>query len=170
MNSHTLRNINDWTIQLGITRRHSHTYYGQKVKVRNVIPHPQYNSNVAHDNDIALFQLATRVAFHEHLLPVCLPPALRELQPGTECTVIGWGKKEDKSSSNNANSATYEAAVNEVQVPILNRDLCNDWLETLNVTEGMICAGYPEGGKDACQVKMVTHDFIYYCLTIFFVV
>jgi atrial natriuretic peptide-converting enzyme len=41
--------------------------------------------------------------------------------------------------------------VNEVQVPILPRDLCNDWLEMLNVTDGMICAGYQEGGKDACQ-------------------
>jgi atrial natriuretic peptide-converting enzyme len=46
---------------------------------------------------------------------------------------------------------TYESAVNEVQVPILPRDLCNDWLEMLNVTDGMICAGYQEGGKDACQ-------------------
>lgn len=49
----------------------------------------------------------------------------------------------------------YEPAINEVQVPVLNRELCNSWLEhkDLNVTEGMICAGYPEGGKDACQVR-----------------
>ena len=95
--SRSLHNINDWTIQLGITRRHSHSYYGQKVKVQRVIPHPQYNLEIIHDNDIALFQLATRVAFHEHLLPVCLPPPdITELEPGTMCTVIGWGKKEDK--------------------------------------------------------------------------
>jgi hypothetical protein len=36
----------------------------------------------------------------------------------------------------------YEPAINEVVVPVLNRDLCNEWLDTLNVTEGMICAGY----------------------------
>lgn len=63
MNSHTLRNINDWTIQLGITRRHSHTYYGQSVKVKKVIPHPQYNFNIAHDNDIALFQVICGLVF-----------------------------------------------------------------------------------------------------------
>lgn len=121
--SHTLRNLNDWTIQLGMTRRHSHAHYGQKIKVKKVIPHPQYNDLVAHDNDIALFQvgkkppealigllfieirfsfshlqLATRVAFHDHLLPVCLPPTdMKELAAGTNCTVIGWGKKEDKN-------------------------------------------------------------------------
>ena len=44
--------------------------------------------------------------------------------------------------------------MHEVEVPILKRDLCNVWLhlKDLNVTEGMICAGYAEGGKDACQV------------------
>lgn len=36
----------------------------------------------------------------------------------------------------------YESAINEVVVPVLNRDLCNEWLDSLNVTEGMICAGY----------------------------
>nr|CAD7408789.1 unnamed protein product [Timema poppensis] len=94
--------------------------------------------------------LKSRVTFHEHLLPVCLPAPNKELQPGTVCTVIGWGKKEDKDISE------YEPAVNEVQVPILRREMCNQWLEEkdlkdLNVTEGMICAGFPEGGKDACQ-------------------
>lgn len=49
--------VSGWTIQLGITRRQAHAYYGQKVKVRRVVPHPQYNLGVAHDNDIALFQV-----------------------------------------------------------------------------------------------------------------
>jgi len=43
-----------------------------------------------------LLQLKSRVSFHEHLLPVCLPPPNYELAPGTYCTVIGWGKKEDR--------------------------------------------------------------------------
>lgn len=54
----------------------------------------------------------------------------------------------------------YEPEINEVEVPVLNRDLCNAWLENrdLNVTDGMICAGYKEGGKDACQVSIRKKD------------
>ncbi|XP_076246920.1 atrial natriuretic peptide-converting enzyme [Calliopsis andreniformis] len=139
--------VNGWTIQLGITRRHSHTYLGKKLKVKRVVPHPSYNLGVTHDNDVALFQLEKRVPFNEHLRPVCLPTANTHLAPGTMCTVIGWGKKNDTDASE------YEPAVNEVQVPVLNRETCNLWLayRELNVTDGMICAGYPDGGKDACQ-------------------
>lgn len=80
---------------MGITRRHAHSYFGEKLKVKRVVPHPNYNLGVAHDNDVALFQLSKRVGFNEHLRPVCLPKASVELAPGTICTVIGWGKKED---------------------------------------------------------------------------
>ncbi|XP_051156436.1 uncharacterized protein LOC127278666 isoform X2 [Leptopilina boulardi] len=139
--------VSGWTIQLGITRRFAHTYLGQKLKLKRVVPHPSYNLGVAHDNDVALFQLEKRVTFHEHLRPVCLPPPNIDLKSGTICTVIGWGKKED------AETSEYEPAVNEVNVPILERETCNLWLEhkDLNITDGMICAGYPDGGKDACQ-------------------
>lgn len=49
--------VTGWTIQLGITRRHSHTYLGQKLKVKRVVPHPEYNLGFAQDNDVALFQV-----------------------------------------------------------------------------------------------------------------
>ena len=47
-------------------------------------------------SSIFLLQLKSRVSFHEHLLPVCLPPPNYELAPGTYCTVVGWGKREDR--------------------------------------------------------------------------
>ncbi|CAB0028339.1 unnamed protein product [Trichogramma brassicae] len=53
---YTHSDTSGWTIQLGITRRHAHTYLGKKMKVMRVIPHPNYNEGVPHDNDVALFQ------------------------------------------------------------------------------------------------------------------
>ena len=50
-------NLDGWTIQLGITRRNAHSYFGQKMKVQRIVPHPMYNTGVAHDNDVALFQV-----------------------------------------------------------------------------------------------------------------
>lgn len=47
--------------------------------------------------------------------------------------------------------STYEPIVNEVEVPIVRRGQCDQWLENLTVSDGMVCAGYEDGGKDACQ-------------------
>jgi corin len=50
-------NLDGWTIQLGFTRRNAHSYFGQKMKVRRVVPHPMYDTGIANDNDVALFQV-----------------------------------------------------------------------------------------------------------------
>lgn len=62
--------VSGWTIQLGITRRLSHSYFGQKLKVKRVIPHPYYNLGVAHDNDVALFQVNTYL-FADYVFNYC---------------------------------------------------------------------------------------------------
>lgn len=51
------------------------------------------------------------MAFHDQLLPVCLPPALKEIKPGTHCTVIGWGKREDKNGKDNVLIIIYGGEV-----------------------------------------------------------
>ena len=42
----------------------------------------------------------------------------------------------------------------KVVVPVIPNDECKRLVgEELTVTPGQICAGYDEGGKDACQVR-----------------
>ncbi|OQR74551.1 atrial natriuretic peptide-converting enzyme-like [Tropilaelaps mercedesae] len=43
--------------------------------------------------------------------------------------------------------------VHEVEVPIVDFETCQGWYmkEDTLISDTMICAGYPEGKKDACQ-------------------
>ncbi|XP_030746178.1 atrial natriuretic peptide-converting enzyme-like [Sitophilus oryzae] len=179
--SHCVGNHSDvtgWTIQVGITRRYAHAFYGQKMKVKRVVPHPMYNLGIAHDNDVALFQATniTPVAIcnrsghaNEELrtkitaLRFSFAPAVHRRgtekpndELGTKIAILRFSYAPaggGASSTRQWAASEYEPEINEVEVPVLSRELCNSWLEhrDLNVTDGMICAGYKEGGKDACQ-------------------
>lgn len=53
-----------------------------------------------------------------------------------------------------------------VDLPIVKRNVCKKLLE--NVTDlppGMFCAGYLEGMKDACQVKICLKKIKYIWIT-----
>lgn len=41
----------------------------------------------------------------------------------------------------------------QVMVPVMGEDTCNQesWYDG-RITDDMLCAGYHEGGRDACQV------------------
>ena len=70
------------------------------------------------------------------------------------------------ANPNAQNPNAYETAINEVVVPVLNRDTCNEWLDTLNVTDGMICAGYSVSIQASFFTVIVgkfsSHDFSVY--------
>lgn len=70
-----------------------------------------------------------------------------DLKEETRCTVVGWGK----SAHDDAND--YMDVIHEVEVPVVNHDRCTKWysLQDVPIGETMLCAGYPEGEKDACQ-------------------
>ena len=41
----------------------------------------------------------------------------------------------------------------EVVVPVVDQQQCVDYYAPEPITDNMICAGVPEGGKDSCQVS-----------------
>ncbi|XP_014678771.1 PREDICTED: vitellin-degrading protease-like [Priapulus caudatus] len=41
-----------------------------------------------------------------------------------------------------------------VQVPVITNALCRKQYGSSSITDDMLCAGYPEGGKDACQDRL----------------
>ncbi|XP_046994234.1 trypsin-1-like [Schistocerca americana] len=92
------------------------------------------------DYDIGLMQTKDTIEFGTNVQPVAL--ATSEPPVGSQVDVTGWGAlKEDGQSAWQLQAVT---------TTIVSREDCNA-AYTTEITERMICAGEPEGGKDACQ-------------------
>lgn len=137
-----------WMVKVGVTRRIASPAFLKKLKVRKIIKHPKFNDKSLFNNDIALILLEESVEFNQYLRPICLPKANLKLEPQT-CVIVGFGKPRFSSEAN------YLQVAHFVNVPIVRHSTCSDWYaeQGVNLTEGMLCAGYAEGKRDACQVS-----------------
>nr|XP_034181143.1 serine protease nudel [Osmia lignaria] len=133
-----------YEIQAGMLRRFSFSPMSQYRKARYAIEYPRYNSKDM-TNDIGMIMLDDPLRFNRWVRPVCLPEEdilgpmwRRQPEPYTSCLAIGWG-----ATSEHGPDPDH---LREVEVPILKE--CK--YET-DQTEAVVCAGYPQGGRDACQ-------------------
>lgn len=111
-------------------------------KVKRIIRHSGY-SGTTFDNDIALLKLDEDVPISGDMRPVCLPHRGKSFSNHTGL-VTGWGVKSQGGSTN--------PILHEVSVPIMsNADCRKSMYGSRRITDNMLCAGYPEGKKDACQ-------------------
>lgn len=146
-------------------------------KIKKIIKHSGY-SRTNFNNDIALIMVDREIKFDKSMGPVCLPEKGEGIWnsifffnyqikkqlfkcthffiheghsfAGMEGLVTGWG-------------ATSEGGIpsqnlREVKVPILSLEACRkSRYPARRITDNMLCAGYPTGKKDSCQVIDVTH-------------
>ncbi|MEE6519649.1 hypothetical protein FKM82_017342 [Ascaphus truei] len=122
--------------------------------VKKVIIHPIYSGDGT-SGDLALVEMEREVNVSSYIRPICLPSPDDQFPNGKMCWVTGWGYI--KNGVHLAPPFTMQ----EVEVPIINPSTCNaiyqatynlDPMATV-IHSDMICAGYPEGQKDACQVR-----------------
>ncbi|GFY48359.1 clotting factor B [Trichonephila inaurata madagascariensis] len=122
--------------------------------VMYVLRHPSYQQRYYY-HDIALLRLERPVVFNNYVMPVCLPsPSLPLMDDedleGKKVTVMGWG---DQSFGGKTSRVLKEASF-----PIVSRQSCNSSYFRVasnrfprGIIASMLCAGAPNGGKDACQ-------------------
>lgn len=69
-----------------------------------------------------------------------------ELREGTVASVSGWGGL--------WGGGPTSKQLQVVEVPLISKEQCKDFYEPNNpVTDNMLCFGFENGGKDACQVS-----------------
>lgn len=118
-----------------------------RVAISQIVVHPGW-SDVTKDNDIALLKLAQPIAERGRsadALPIAyskLPPASIGALVGVNATVTGWGNRVSSGSD-------FPERLYEVVVPIISNASCQNAYSGL--TDNMLCAGLPQGGKDSCQ-------------------
>ncbi|XP_053409782.1 serine protease 1-like [Nycticebus coucang] len=108
----------------------------QVINSAKVICHPDFDSWTI-DNDIMLIKLASPATLNAHVSPISLPSAC--VPAGTECLISGWGKTLRNSD-----------LLQCVKVPLMSDAQCKAAYPG-EITSNMICAGFPEGGKDSCR-------------------
>uniref|UniRef100_A0A8C4R4X5 Coagulation factor VII n=1 Tax=Eptatretus burgeri TaxID=7764 RepID=A0A8C4R4X5_EPTBU len=116
----------------------------QQVTVQRSIRHPNFDPET-YDNDITLLRLAKPVKFNFHAIPACLPDTTLSqnlLAPGKKGVVSGWGRL----AENRGGSPILQ----RVELPTVSSDVCKASTKNL-ITRNMFCAGYEQGGQDACK-------------------
>nr|BAA86869.1 mannose-binding protein-associated serine protease (MASP) [Xenopus laevis] len=113
----------------------------QTFQAKNLILHPNYKPKTFRF-DIALVELSDKAFLNDYVMPICLPE--KQVQQDEHVIVSGWGKHFLKRLPD---------SLMEVEIPVVGQTLCKTVYQTLEllVTDEMICAGFKEGGKDACS-------------------
>lgn len=94
-------------------------------------------------NDIAVVELEKPLVFSKSVQPIQLPKKGDELKTGDVVTVTGYGVTRKEGFKN---------ILQMITVPVIEKKVCNQYYEG-HIKEYMICAGFKEGGIDACQVS-----------------
>uniref|UniRef100_A0A8C3R2E2 Coagulation factor XI n=1 Tax=Cyanoderma ruficeps TaxID=181631 RepID=A0A8C3R2E2_9PASS len=138
----SLENPNIWRIYAGILRQSEINEDTPFFKVEEIIVHSQYKyAQIGYD--IALMKLAKPMNFTDLQLPICLPSKEDTNIFYTDCWVIGWGYRKEKGR--------VQDILQKAPVPFMSKEECQARYRRRRIGDKVVCAGYDEGGKDACK-------------------
>ncbi|CAH6787252.1 F11 [Phodopus roborovskii] len=111
-------------------------------RVQEIIIHDQYKM-AENGYDIALLKLESAMNYTDSQRPICLPSKGDRNVVYTECWVTGWGYTRSRGE--------IQSTLQKAKIPLVSNTECQTGYRDHKITNKMICAGYKEGGKDACK-------------------
>ena len=126
---------------------------GQRRSVKRFVIHDGYAPDASRGvsaHDIALVQLADRfMVMHRETVQLQSPQLERAFgSPGACSMVTGWVHTDDELT----NRQPLPDRMQGVDLPVVDNRTCAAAMSDLGeVTDEMVCAGYEQGGLDACQ-------------------
>ncbi|XP_041362216.1 prostasin-like [Gigantopelta aegis] len=131
-----------WTVVLGKHHVDRYDVTQRSYHVRRIVMHENYNNHTVR-NDVALVVLWERIRYSDYISPICLPKLNRNMVVGKSCLIAGWGDTLGTSKG---------TVLNQVNVPIIGDHVCSQptWYGNQFLPMTTFCAGYKNGGKDAC--------------------
>ncbi|KAM8822183.1 LOW QUALITY PROTEIN: mannan-binding lectin serine protease 1-like [Synchiropus picturatus] len=114
------------------------------VPVERILLHPDFRPDNYH-GDLALLKLRAPAPLSDAVQPVCLPAP--RPPPDTLGLVAGWGLSQSAGSGGGTR-------LQYVKLPLVAQDECRasyaSRSRSYNISDGMFCAGFLEGGRDTC--------------------
>lgn len=120
------------------------TSQGREVRVRETKVNPEYDSS-SNSGDVAVLSLASPLP-QGYEIPMA-GAGDQAYQPGTRASVYGWG--------DTTGSGDYARTLHSAHVRVLPDSTCKSAYpgnsDGTYSAASMLCAGEPDGGRDACQ-------------------
>jgi len=141
-------------VRVGDTNNDAEEGTEQDFDIDELIIHQDYKLYPSPRNDIALIKLKRNsngkcATFNEAVQPACLPDDDFPMnEEGDLCQVSGWGV-----TNTSLGHSSAKPNLQWVTLPTLKTSYCNakyNRATTYFLEEVMFCAGFKEGGKDAC--------------------
>ncbi|XP_067414589.1 mast cell protease 1A-like [Emydura macquarii macquarii] len=141
--AHCNCNLGNITVLLGAHNIAIEEPGRQEIRVRRRIPHPDYNDETF-ENDIMLLELECLAQLNEWVRPIALPKVTRRVEPGTRCSVAGWGLT-------GSDPAKTSNVLMEVELGVKVDKFCTNLYGKGYKSETMLCAGSPEAHQGTLQ-------------------
>lgn len=118
---------------------------GEELPLSDVWVNPDFDATT-NAGDVAVITLSASLPGGA-VIPMAGPDDTASYVPGTQAQVYGWG--------DTTGQGTYPQSLRTAQVQVLADSVCEKAYpgdaDGTYVRASMVCAGEPEGGKDACQ-------------------